>query len=289
MGEACKICGGASLELFQHTARCRRCDVLLYYPYPADGGPPRPSDAAVREATLAWYSRSSFYSHANLTAMVRFAMYDAEKGRRLRVLDYGGGGGQFALVCRSLFPEATVYITDIWDAALLSEWRESSVQIPFAGFADDPTTFDFIFMNDVFEHVDDPGAVLKQLRGKLAPGGRLFIDTPRQFWLYPLVKATSRSVYAKLLRGTVSTAHLQIWSAKSFRLIVAESGFRVIKFRKQSAYTMPAAYYLRNMGISGSALTLLGHAFHASARWLAPNKLICLLEADSPEDGARCP
>lgn len=277
MGDTCKICRGASLARFAHTAKCNDCGVLLYYPYPTEV--PRLEAKDARQATLSWYSQSSFYSHANLTAMVRFAMADDEKARPLRVLDYGGGGGQFALICKSHFPQASVYITDICDAALLDEWRSANIQIPFERFASDETAFDYIFMNDVFEHVSDPSSVLKQLHEKLAPEGKLVIDTPKQFWIYPLSQLISKSLYAKVLRGTVSTAHLQIWSRRSFRLIVQECGFRPVKHSELSAYTMPADYYLRNMGIDSTILRLLGRAFRANANWLAQNKIVCVLEA----------
>ncbi len=177
----CKICQSVDLEIFEHTARCRGCEVLLYWPYP------KSDDALVAAGekkewpvanALEWYSESSFLNHANFTQMLRFATDESFRGRKLGILDFGGGGGQFALVCKSHFPEAIVYITDIFDEALLEEWRAMNTQIPFAEFADDETKFDIIFLNDVFEHVSDPKSVLKQLAGKLKPSGRIFIDTP---------------------------------------------------------------------------------------------------------------
>src|SRR5262249_34916821 len=151
----------------------------------------------------------------------------------------GGGGGQFALVCKSHFPLSTVYITDISDESLLGEWRSMNVQIPFKQFAVDEQRFDFIFLNDVFEHVSDPGEVLMQLAAKLKPGGRIFIDTPKQFWIYPIAKALSKKLYEKVLRGTVSIYHLQIWSKDAFELVTKRGGLTVEKYRELSEYTMP--------------------------------------------------
>lgn len=276
----CKICQGADFEYFEHTARCRGCDVLLYWPYPK-------SDdeliAAGEKKTwpvanaLEWYSESSFLNHANFTQMLRFAADESFRRRKLDILDYGGGGGQFALVCKSHFPESDVYITDIFDDALLDEWRPLNIQIPFAEFADDKRTFDIIFLNDVFEHVSDPNGVLQQLAGKLKPNGHIFIDTPKQFWLYPVAKTASRSLYTKILRGTVSIYHLQIWSRKAFEMVVAASGLRIEKYRETSEYTMPASFYMRNMGITNPAVKLAGSLFYRNAKYLAKNKIICLL------------
>ena len=276
----CKICGSSSLVVFAHTGKCSNCGVLLYYPYPDSDyqllsigkGKSWP-----REQVLLWYSKSSFYNHANFTNMLRFVMSESDKRVKLNILDYGGGGGQFALVCKSHFPEATIYITDISDESLLEEWSASNIQIPFIDFASDETKFDFIFMNDVFEHVSDPLFVLRQLAGKLKVGGKVFIDTPKQFWLYPLTKLFSRSLYTKVLRGTVTTEHLQIWSRHSFEMVVRESCLSIHKYEEISEYTMPAAHYMKNMGITNPIVRLAFRIFYRNAKWLANNKIVCVL------------
>jgi len=226
---------------------------------------------------LDWYSESAFLNHTNFTQMLRFAADESHRNKKLDILDYGGGGGQFALVCKSHFPLATVHITDISDDSLLPQWRPMNVQIPFNEFEADERRFDLIFLNDVFEHVSDPGEVLQQLSGKLKPGGRIFIDTPKQFWLYPVAKALSTKLYEKLLRGTVSVYHLQIWSKKAFELVVDNSGLVADKYREISEYTMPGDYYLDNMGIENPLLRMTGRLFYRNSKYLARNKVICLL------------
>lgn len=276
----CKICGSSSLTVFAHTAKCRSCGVLLYWPYPkSDSSLMRDGEGKAwpREEVLEWYSAASFFNHSNFTSMVRFTMDESLKSKKLDILDYGGGGGQFALVCRSHFPQANVYITDISDDSLLEHWRVLNTQIPFRDFAHDATSFDFIFLNDVFEHVSDPVVVLQQLAGKLKPSGKIFIDTPRQFWIYPVTKLLSRSLYTKVLRGTVSAAHLQIWSKPSLERVVHESGLALSKFGTLSEYTMPSAFYMRNMGIHNPLVRLAARLFYSNAKYLARNKFICVL------------
>ena len=277
----CKICRSSNLRVFAHTASCRSCGALLYWPYPKNDSELARGDGKpwAKDSVREWYSRASFYNHVNFTGMLRFAMDESFKDRALDILDYGGGGGQFALVCRSHFPEATVYITDIADEALLDEWKPFNVQIPFGEFADDRRTFDVIFLNDVFEHVSDPVLVLKQLSGKLKRHGRIFIDTPKQFWIYPVTRLLSKALYTKVLKGTVSTAHLQIWSKESFEIAVKESGLVLAKYEEVSEYTMPPHYYLDNMGIRNPLSRLAGRLFYRNARYLARNKIICVLSA----------
>lgn len=278
--DKCKICGSPELLFFAHTAKCKFCGTLLYYPYPDDDRYLIESGTGKiwpREVVLDWYSKSSFHNHANFTNMVRFAMNDSCRGRPLDILDYGGGGGQFALVCKSHFPESNIFITDISDEALLYEWAPLNTQIKFQEFDKDAQKFDFIFLNDVFEHVSDPLFVLKQLYSKLKSGGKIFIDTPKQFWLYPISKIFSKSLYGKLLRGTVSEAHLQIWSKRSFKFIVQKSGYSIDKYEESSEFTMPANFYMHNMGIKNPLLIWIGQLFYINAKLLANNKIVCLL------------
>ena len=276
----CKICHGADLTIVDHTAKCRSCGVLLYYPYPAsdedlvESGEGKAWDP---ENALKWYSESAFLNHNNFTHMLRFAMGGCDRRVAWKVLDYGGGGGQFALVCKSHFPGSQVYITDIADEALLDQWRAFNNQIRFKEFPESAGDYDFIFMNDVFEHVSDPVAVLGQLAGKIKPGGKIFIDTPKQFWLYPVTRAVSRKIYSKVLRGTVSTAHLQIWTKGAFELAVKKAGLKVDRYAECDEFTMPPEFYMRNMGITNPVLTFAGRLFYRTAKLFVRNKIMATL------------
>lgn len=276
----CKICGSPLLKIFSHTAKCQECSILLYYPYPKSNidlvksGEIKPWS---RDSALPWYSQSSFYNHENFSNMVKFAVDESFKGKELTVLDYGGGGGQFALIFKSLFPQSKVYITDLSDDALLDEWKSCNEQIPFNSFDSDDTKFDFIFMCDVLEHINEPAPIVAKLSSKLKDNGRLFIDTPKQFWIYPVSKVISKKLYTKILKGTVSEAHLQIWSKQSFDLIVNEAGLKVHKYSEVSEYTMPADFYMDNMNINSGLLRIIGGIFYKISKLIAKNKIMCVL------------
>jgi 2-polyprenyl-3-methyl-5-hydroxy-6-metoxy-1,4-benzoquinol methylase len=253
---------------------------LLYYPYPSDEE--LANNTATSEESqvvwMNWYTEASFLNHSNFTNMFRFALDRLQSRNALKILDYGGGGGQFALIALSHLPKCTVYITDISDNALLSSWAPVNQQIRFADFETDETRFDFIFLNDVFEHVNDPYKVLQLMESKLNKNGRIFIDTPKQFWLYPMLRVIAPPVYRKLLRGTVSKAHLQIWSKKSFIQILEKAGLKILKYKELSEFTMPPEYYLKNMNINNALMKLLGLLFYRNAKWMAKNKIMCVCE-----------
>ncbi len=272
----CKICGSFQLRIVDHTAKCIQCGTLLYYPYPEDASD---GDACWnQEQSLRWYTQSAFLNHMNFTHMTQFALDVTWQGKEFDALDYGGGGGQFALVLKSHCPLANVYITDVGDNSLLNQYKPLNKQIPFHSFNTDSTRSDAIFLNDVFEHVADPSSVLKLLMQKLNDGGQIFIDTPKQFWIYPVTRLLSRKIHSKLLKGTVSRMHLQIWSKASFQAVVRNAGLRIVKYKELSEFTMPADYYMRNMGIQNPLLKLAGRALYSSARFIAKNKIAALLE-----------
>lgn len=275
----CKICGSAELAHRTHTARCGNCGVLLFFPYPSEQDLKRKlSDEKIQAEYVEWYERASFRSHKNFTTVLEFTVPPERAREPLQILDFGGGGGQFALVALSHLPHAEVSIVDASDAALLEDWKSFNRQISFADFPSDATRFDYIFMNDVFEHLSDPVEVLRSLRDKLAPDGRIFIDTPRQFWLYPALRLLPiRSLYDKLLIGTVSKAHLQIWSDRAFDRAISDAGCTAEKRKIEAALTMDADFYLERMGIRSGPLLMLGRLLHAVGRIVLRNKILCVL------------
>jgi 2-polyprenyl-3-methyl-5-hydroxy-6-metoxy-1,4-benzoquinol methylase len=274
----CKVCGSPSLTIFKHTARCSACGVLLFFPYPPPDTLAPKGDRAFRQKLwLKWYCESGSRSPRNFANMIRFALRDCRHDRELSILDYGGGGGQFAFSALSYFPKATVWITDIDDDGLLPQYSVANRQIPYARFPDDPTRFDIIFLNDVFEHVEAPLETLSLLATKLNVGGRVLVDTPKTFWLYPVLRAAAPSLYGKLCDGTVTRAHLQIWTRRSFEHVVRASSLRIARYAEVSEFSMPPDFYLESMAVKSAAMRLAGRLFYSNARWLAKNKIMAVL------------
>jgi 2-polyprenyl-3-methyl-5-hydroxy-6-metoxy-1,4-benzoquinol methylase len=274
--DRCKICGSSRFIRIDNTARCRDCHVLMYYPYPV--ADKLLADADSISTNTDWYQQTARYNHDNFTRMFRFAASEFEFGAELDVLDYGGGGGQFVTVVRSHLPRARVHLVDINDDAGVPGWEELNRRIGFLGFEPDSTKFDIIFLNDVYEHLLDPIGVLSLLRTKLKPGGKIFIDTPRQFWLYPATKFLAPRIYRKLLRGTVSLMHLQIWSDQALVKSIDSAGLVIVKQEHWNEYTQTPDYYLRNMGITNPLLKLGGRLLFEFGGMLTKNKSIVLVE-----------
>ena len=134
----CKICNSKNLVYFAHTARCKNCSVLLNYPYPIVSREEKGARKTLftnekikkqQEISLNWQKGSSERNHNNFTAMTKFALSEKDIDNKLTILDYGGGGGQFSLVAKSLFPEINTFIVDLNDYRLLDSYKPLNNQI----------------------------------------------------------------------------------------------------------------------------------------------------------------
>ena len=272
------------MTFFAHTAKCSTCKVFLNFPYvtPRETGHLQkqlsPSDYAQDQKTsLSWHIQSGSKNHNNFTKMALFCEDFISRYNETEILDYGGGGGQFALVFKSLYPKTHCTIVDMVDSRLLEIYKPMNNQIKFSDFENNTKTFDFIFINDVFEHLTFPIETLQMLREKLNPNGKIFIDPPCSFWLYPVAKFFSKTIYRKLLSGTVDADHQKIWSTKSFYKACSKSGYSVLRYKRLSEYTQPAQFYMKNMGITNPFLRLLDKIFVWLSPLIARNKIMAVI------------
>jgi len=94
------------------------------------------------------------------------------EARPLRVLDFGCGNGEFLAICHQFGFEAV--------GVDRSTARRDKAGVNVFASADelDGRPFNAITLFEVLEHLDDPSGILKMLRGHLAPGGILILETP---------------------------------------------------------------------------------------------------------------
>jgi SAM-dependent methyltransferase len=90
--------------------------------------------------------------------------------------------------------------------------------------AADQPAFELITAWDVLEHVFDPRSFLSAIARLLAPGGRLFIRTPNEAWVYP-----TYGVRRLLLREQVELGplnHVVYYRAATMRRALRVSGLK---------------------------------------------------------------
>jgi SAM-dependent methyltransferase len=108
-----------------------------------------------------------------------------------RILEVGGGSGYQASVLRSwghdvrsidiAVPSQTYHPIELYDG----------VNIPFPD-----ASFDVVFSSNVLEHLDTPGALLREMRRVLTPAGRAIHIVPSATWR----AATSVTHYVFLVK-----------------------------------------------------------------------------------------
>jgi SAM-dependent methyltransferase len=150
-----------------------------------------------------------------------------------RVLDVGCGAGSVAKAVKRARPDLQIFGCDLSQSALSIAKAEprgvefrlaTAEQLPFGD-----AEFDFVWIFDVLEHVDDPERVLREVARVLKPGGGFHIVLPLegQPWtLYRLIGCGTRWT-AKVRHG----GHIQIFSAERFRAMASACGLPVVRSR----------------------------------------------------------
>lgn len=163
---------------------------------------------------------------------LRYLLSDLKQVRG-KVLDVGCGAGSVAKAVKKERPDLEVYGCDLSRSALsIASASPSGVDLRLATgerlpFADGE--FDFVWIFDVLEHVENPEQVLREVARVLRPGGGFHVVLPLegQPWtLYRLVGCGTRWT-AKVRH----CGHTQIFSADRFRAVVSACSLRVSRSR----------------------------------------------------------
>jgi SAM-dependent methyltransferase len=130
-------------------------------------------------------------------------------------LDVGSGGGEFAYLLKSLGHEVRGAEPNRGYANYSAEQYGLTIARGFISDMPLPDQgFDLITMWHVLEHTEDPGAVLRQLRNALRPGGKLVVEVPN-------VTATCHSP-----RSSFHEAHVYTFGIPTLNRLAGKSGFR---------------------------------------------------------------
>lgn len=138
-----------------------------------------------------------------------------------RVLDIGCGGGRFLRRMQRLGWEAEGVDFDAEATRRVSEnYNVRTYTGDVRALALPAAHYDAIVMNHAIEHVDDPGAVLRECARLLKPGGRLVLITPN-------AQSVAHRRYGKYWRGLEVPRHLQVFSRAGLQRCVEDAGLTV--------------------------------------------------------------
>jgi SAM-dependent methyltransferase len=91
--------------------------------------------------------------------------------------------------------------------------------------------FDLVICNDVIEHMTDHRAFLNELREYIAEGGMLIGSLPNVCFYDTLFRAIFENDWQYVEAGILDRTHIAFFTTKSFRKILEETGYSVVRMQ----------------------------------------------------------
>lgn len=169
-----------------------------------------------------------------------------DKGEHI-ILDVGcalGVNGNFLL--NNHYASKVVGIE--YDAKMATEASKCNSEI-FCGDLNDKVfresilnseyAFDYILFGDILEHLYKPGRVLKELKSKLKPQGKVIISLPNIAHIELFIQVYLKGSWPQNSRGIFDRTHIRWFTRKDVFDLVSSSNLEVItyerKFRSRDA------------------------------------------------------
>lgn len=220
----CNLCAGCDVTVVSRRSRsgkplrtvaCKACGLVW--------SDPRPQEARrfyTEDYRLAYKGtfapKDKHVLRAGRVALDRLEKIRPHLRGRMKVLDVGSGGGEFAYLLQSLGHEVTGVEPNRGYAGFAAARYGLDIR---RGMLDEVELeaggWDLVTVWHVLEHMEDPAAVLRKLRGALRPGAQLVVEVPN-------VEAVCQSP-----RGTFHEAHIFSFGIPTLSRLGERAGFRV--------------------------------------------------------------
>jgi len=166
--------------------------------------------------------------------------------------------------------DVSTYRTGLFRKEILSRKHQDKMATAAANGENLPfpdAFFEIVVMDEVIEHLLEPGKTLEEVMRVLKPGGYLLITTPSRFMTkFWKTAAVVPTFFKRLLRGEPlsrqSTDHLreQLFSCHKIRKLVEDSGFEPEKWKRvifipHESYLQFIPIFLLNIMISTARIT----------------------------------
>ena len=172
------------------------------------------------------FKESPYSSHSKLLELL--PAQPGADGRR--VLDVGCGPGYLCEVLRDRGYEVTGIERDGWGPPGGPQGYRLVEADLDRGVPPLGERFDTIICADILEHLREPESILRQLRGLLAPGGRLIASLPNSGNLYfRLVVLAGR--FPKHDKGLFDSTHIHFFTWDGWRKLLGKGGYSIRQVR----------------------------------------------------------
>lgn len=206
---------------------------------------PRPSlaEAAALHDSEEYFEKEYFDARRDRTSVTErraerilalvAAKQPAARLANARVLDIGCDTGEFVSALARL-SGADAYGVDV-AARPLRRAQELGVEVSHGDLSQAPDHFDdfaLVTAIDVIEHVPDPGVLLEGIRGRLADGGLVYLETPNWRSAVYAVGSVAARMFGSRPRPAFDRLfppeHVQYFTPEGLRAIATGSGFRLV-------------------------------------------------------------
>ncbi|TLY28193.1 MAG: class I SAM-dependent methyltransferase [Nitrospirae bacterium] len=255
--------------------RCSRCGLLVLHPRPTDEAlsqyypdyvtPVQPSSSfrqrLKRMVAEDWYGygadRAAFIGllRKAVTFPLRRLLHQVPRKRQGgRVLDIGCGSGGYLAFLANL--GWTSYGVEPGPNSRGYAQRELGLtvhqgQLAACNFPDQ--WFDVVTMWHTIEHVPDPLSVLREIRRILKPDGAVMLSTPN-------IDCADAVFFQDCWYALDAPRHCFLFSSRTIRLLLEQSGFTISRLWYQYHPTVPARsllYWLEEGGMTRTRNTLV--------------------------------
>ena len=185
-------------------------------------------------------------------------LLDALRGRNGDVLDIGCGAGNVARAIAESRPELRVHGVDV-SAGALEVARRAAPEVDFQLAAAESLPFQdesmsAVVMLDVLEHLENPAAVLREIRRVLRPGGLFHIVLPLEVQPWTFYRLMTRLGWKAKLHHC---GHIQLFDAQRFEVMASTEGMpvRAVQWSFHWLYSLVDIGYFSFLELRGPAAT----------------------------------
>jgi 2-polyprenyl-3-methyl-5-hydroxy-6-metoxy-1,4-benzoquinol methylase len=218
---ACNLCGGTTVRALSQRSRsgqplrtvgCRSCGLVWSDPRP-HAARQYYEDEYRLDYKGTFEPKPKHVHRAGQVALSRLEKIRQHLRPRMRALDVGSGGGEFAYLLQTLGHDVQGIEPNRGYAAFAATEYGLNITRGFIGDTVLPDGgFDLITIWHVLEHTEDPTSVLAQLGRALAPEGLLVVEVPN-------VEATCQSP-----SSSFHEAHLYSFNTVTLQAMAARLG-----------------------------------------------------------------
>ena len=187
-----------------------------------------------------------------------------------KVLDFGAGGGQFAVPLAQLGMDVTAVEPD---ETLQRRLRGHGLRAVGSAQELPDGSFDYIYTLNVLEHIEDDESALRTLHAKLAPHGKLLVYVPAFPVLYTSMDA--------------KVGHVRRYTRQTLTSRAAAAGFRIERVAYADSVGFFATLLFKAIGNKDGSVSVGALKFYdrlifpisraldlVTQRWLGKNLLL---------------